>query len=90
MSFHVKASKSSVQVKKLRFPLAYRLSLAGFGTVTAWFASFPRNPANFMYLNWRGQQIYPNSFVPVGILLIVISILPASWLAAVVRRLDGG
>jgi hypothetical protein len=61
--------------------------LAGFGAVAAWFASFPRNPTNFMYLNWRGQQIFPNSFLPVGILLIVISILPASWLEAIARRL---
>jgi hypothetical protein len=87
MSFHVSGRKPSRPRKELRFPLGYRFLLAGLGAGLAWFGSYSRNPANFGYRNWRGELFYPNSVVPIGAVLMVVSFVPASWIERAANRL---
>jgi hypothetical protein len=39
-----------------------------------------------MYLNYRALPIYPNSYVPVGAALIIVSLIPASWVERAFKR----
>ena len=87
MPYHVRGHKPIPPRKKLVFSVWYRLLLASLGAGLVWCGSYPRNPANFMYLNWRRQPFYPNSVVPIGIVLIVVSAIPTSWIDRAVRRL---
>ena len=81
--------KAVAPPKKLVFPWWWRALLASLGTALVWCGSFPRNPANFMYLNYRALPIYPNSYVPVGAALIIVSLIPASWIERAFKRLVG-
>ena len=89
MSFHVKGHKPSALPKKLVFPLWCRLLIAALGAALAWWGSFPRSPANFGYLNWRGQPVFPSSVVPIGAVLILVSLVPASWIERAFQRWVG-
>ena len=87
MQFHVHAHKPDPPEKKARFPWWSRLLIGGLGAYMAWAGSLPRNPANFMYKNWRGQEVYPNAFWPIGVLVVVVCLIPVAWIDRAVKRL---
>jgi hypothetical protein len=87
MPFHVSGRKPRLRAKTFRFPFGYRLLLATLGAALAWFGSLPRNPANFGYLNWRGQPVYPNGLAPLGAVLLIVCFVPASWIEGIIERL---
>jgi hypothetical protein len=87
MSFHLKGREPSETPKKLAFPLWCRLLLAALGAALAWGGSYPRNPTNFMHWNWLHQPVYPNSVMPIGAVLILVCLIPASWIERAIERL---
>lgn len=87
MPFRINRRKPGAPSKPLRFPLLYRLLLLALGAALAWLGSRPRTPATFMYWNWRGQPVYPNSVAPIGAVMILISLIPASWIERLFNRL---
>lgn len=61
--------------------------LAGLGAGLAYCGSLPRSPANFIVLDWRGRFGYPSSVMPIGVVMIVVAVLPASWIERAFERL---
>ncbi len=70
----------------LRFSLFYRVLLGSFGAAVAWFASYPRDIEHFSGHNYLGQVVFPNAVAPIGAVLSLVCLLPASWIQRAVQR----